>query len=268
MSLTFEPEGVPICIIKNNRDDKRDKKDKKNKREKVIYLDEHSTSTNNYKEIELKNNEGKFQFIPDINKERFIAYVVGASGSGKSWFASELGNEYKKLYPKNPIYLLSYVDNDSSIEKIKGIQRIKLDEDFINTDLDSTDFENSLTIWDDTDCITDKKLVLKLRDLLGKLLNTGRHTRTSVIYLSHIACNGIQTKGILNEAHSITFFNSSLGGKAKKYLLGNYFGLNNKQIECLDNIDGRAITILKCFPMVLISDKKVMITKYLGKELK
>jgi hypothetical protein len=261
MSLTFEPTDVPIAIIKN--DDKKDKKIKK--RDKVIYIDENSSSNNNYKELTLNNNDGKFQFIPDSNKERFIAYIVGASGSGKSWYASELGNEYKKLYPKNPIYLLSYVDNDSSIEKINGIQRIKLDEDFINTDLDSTDFENSLTIWDDTDCITDKKLVLKLRDLLGKLLNTGRHTGTSVIYLSHIACNGIQTKAILNESHSITFFNNSLGGKAKKYLLGNYFGLNNKQIDCLDDIEGRAITILKSYPMVLISEKKIMLIKYLGK---
>jgi len=253
-SFNFENDGIPIAKIKNNS---------RKGKEKIVYLDENSSATNNYKEIILKPNQGKFQYIPDEGKERFIAYVVGASGSGKSWFASELGNEYKKLFPKNPIYLLSYLDNDSSIDQIKGIKRIKLDDEFLDTDLDAEDFRDSLVIWDDTDCITDKKMVLKLRDLLGKMLNTGRHCRNSVIYLSHIACNGLQTKGILNECHSLTFFNATLGGRTKNYLLNQYLGLNKKQIEAVEKIDGRAITIVKTYPMVLISEKEIKFIKNL-----
>jgi len=252
-SFNFENDGIPIAKIKIDG----------KKKDKTVSLDENSSSTNNYKEIILKPNEGKFQFIPDETKERFIAYIVGASGSGKSYFASQLGNEYKKMFPKNPIYLLSYLDKDSSIDQIKGINRIKLDNEFIETELDAEDFSDSLVIWDDTDCITDKKMVLKLRDLLGKMLNTGRHCRNSVIYLSHIACNGLQTKGILNECHSLTFFNGTLGGRTKQYLLNQYLGLNKKQIEAVDKIEGRAITICKTYPMVLIAEKEIKFIKNL-----
>jgi hypothetical protein len=253
MSFNYECDGFPIAKIKVDG----------KKKDKIVYLDENSSSTNNYKEIILKPNQGKFQYIPDENKERFIAYIVGASGSGKSFFASQLANEYKKLFPKNPIYLLSYLDNDSSIDQVKGIKRIKLNDEFIDTDLDASDFSDSLVIWDDTDCITDKAMILKLRDLLGKMLNTGRHCRNSVIYLSHIACNGLQTKGILNECHSLTFFNATLGGRTKQYLLNQYLGLNKKQIEAVDKIEGRAITICKTYPMVLIAEKEIKFIKNL-----
>jgi len=253
MSFNYECDGIPIAKIKVDG----------KKKDKIVYLDENSSSTNNYKEIILKPNQGKFQYIPDENKERFIAYIVGASGSGKSFFASQLANEYKKLFPKNPIYLLSYLDNDSSIDQVKGIKRIKLNDEFIDTDLDASDFSDSLVIWDDTDCITDKAMILKLRDLLGKMLNTGRHCRNSVIYLSHIACNGLQTKSILNECHSLTFFNATLGGRTKTYLLNQYLGLNKKQIEAVDKIEGRAITICKTYPMVLIAEKEIKFIKNL-----
>jgi len=253
MSFNYECDGIPIAKIKVDG----------KKKDKIVYLDENSSSNNNYKEIILKPNQGKFQYIPDENKERFIAYIVGASGSGKSFFASQLANEYKKLFPKNPIYLLSYLDNDSSIDQVKGIKRIKLNDEFIDTDLDASDFSDSLVIWDDTDCITDKAMILKLRDLLGKMLNTGRHCRNSVIYLSHIACNGLQTKSILNECHSLTFFNATLGGRTKTYLLNQYLGLNKKQIEAVDKIEGRAITICKTYPMVLIAEKEIKFIKNL-----
>jgi hypothetical protein len=253
MSFNYECDGIPIAKIKVEG----------KKKDKTVYLDENSSSANNYKEIILKPNQGKFQYIPDENKERFIAYIVGASGSGKSFFASQLANEYKKLFPKNPVYLLSYLDNDSSIDQVKGIKRIKLNDEFIDTDLDASDFSDSLVIWDDTDCITDKAMILKLRDLLGKMLNTGRHCRNSVIYLSHIACNGLQTKGILNECHSLTFFNATLGGRTKNYLLNQYLGLNKKQIEAVDKIEGRAITICKTYPMVLITEKEIKFIKNL-----
>lgn len=252
MSLTYEQEGIKIAKIKDDK-----------KKCKYVYLDEKSESTNNYKELKIKN--GEFQYIPNTNQNRFISYIVGASGSGKSYYASNLAEEYRLLYPKNKIYLLSYLTDDSSIDRVKGLKRILLNDDFLEETLECEDLKNSLTIWDDVDCITDKKMKLKLKELLTKILNTGRHTFTSLIYLSHIACNGVETKGILNEAHSITFFNQTLGGRTKTYLLNQYLGLSKKQIEAIDNIEGRAITILKSYPMVMIAEKEIQLVKNLGK---
>jgi len=255
-SFNFEHVGIPIAkLIKGGA--------KPSKRDAIISLDEHSGARNNYPELMIGGDE-RFQYIPDDTKERTIHYIVGASGSGKSYYASQLANEYKKLHPKNNIYLLSYVDSDSSIDQVKGIKRIPLNDEFLQEELNAEDFENSLTIWDDTDCITEKKMKLKLKDLLGKLLNTGRHTATSVIYLSHIACNGVETKGILNESHSLTFFPATLGGRTRNYLLNQYMGLSKRQIEAIDDIYGRAITIVKLHPMVLISEKQISLIKNLG----
>jgi ABC-type dipeptide/oligopeptide/nickel transport system ATPase component len=248
--FNFEQEGIKIAKIKAEK-----------KKSKYVYLDEKGDATNNYKEVKIK--DGSFQFIPDIKFR--INYIVGASGSGKSYFASNLAEEYKLLYPKNPIYLLSYLSDDTSIDRVKGIQRIQLNDDFLEETIECEDLKNSLTIWDDVDCITDKKMKLKLKELLIKILNTGRHTNTSLIYLSHIACNGVETKPLLNEASSITFFNQTLGGRTKSYLLNQYLGLNKKQIEAIDNIEGRAITILKTYPMVVIAEKEIQLVKNLGK---
>jgi len=258
MSLNFEQEGIPIAKIKDGGG--------KKKKDKEVYLDENSSARNNYPELKIPpGSPEKFQFVPDENKERVISYCVGQSGSGKSYWAAQLMEEYKKQHPKNPIYLLSYLASDSTIDKVKGVQRIKLDETFLETDLTAEDFENSLTVWDDTDCIKEKKMKTKLRELLEKLLNVGRHTNTSVIYLSHIACKGLDTQAILNECHSLTFFPSSLGGRTRSYLLGQYMGFNKKQIEAVDNVEGRSITVVKSYPMVLVSDKLICPVKNFGK---
>ena len=152
MSFNYEHEGFPIAKIVREGEKGKGKK----KKDVEIFIDEHSGAQNNYPSLHLKSGE-KFQYIPDENKERFISYICGASGSGKSYFASDLANAYKKQNPQNPVYLLSYVDSDSSIERVKDIERIKLDSDFLTTDLNAEDFANSLIIFDDCDCITEKK---------------------------------------------------------------------------------------------------------------
>jgi len=253
-SFNLEADGIKIAKIKGDN----------KKKCKFVFLDEKSEATNNYKEIKIKS--GEFQYIPDTNQNRFISYIVGASGSGKSYFASKLAEEYRTLYPKNSIYLLSYLTDDTSIDRVKGIKRIQLNDDFLEETLECDDLKNSLTIWDDVDCITDKKMKLKLKELLTKILNTGRHTYTSLIYLSHIACNGVETKGLLNEAHSITFFNATLGGRTKTYLLNQYLGLNKSEIEAINEVEGRAITIVKTYPMIMISEKEIQFIKNLGKK--
>jgi ABC-type dipeptide/oligopeptide/nickel transport system ATPase component len=248
MSFNLEGDGTPICAMKIE-----------GKKEKLVYLDEKANSTNNYPEMQL--TQGTFQFIPNKDKERTILYVVGASGSGKSYYTASYALEYHRMFPKRPIYILSYVDSDSSIERIKTAKRIKLTKEFIDTELNSEDFAESLVIFDDCDCISDKPLKLKIKDILTKLLNTGRHTKTSVVYLSHIATNGVETKGILNEAHAIVFFPQSLGGRTRKYLMENYLGLNKKQQERLDTIDSRAITIVKSYPMCILAEREIYTLK-------
>jgi len=195
------------------------------------------------------------QQIPDKQKERQILYITGASGSGKSYYTYLYCEQYKKLYPKNPIYLISSINDDSSIDKIKGLKRFDLNPKFIETHIGVEDFKNSMVIFDDTDCITNKILRTKINGLLGLILETGRHFNTSCIYTSHVPSAGLDTKKILNESHSITIFPNALGGRALKNLLENYLGFDKEQRKKIRQIKSRWITITKTYPMAVLYEK-------------
>lgn len=207
-----------------------------------------------FENYECKDKE-TIQQVPDKQKERSILYVTGASGSGKSYYTYLYCTQYAKAFPKNPIYLISSVNDDSSIDKIKGLKRFILDEKFMNTPILAEDFKNSLLILDDTDCITNKILRNKINGILGLILETGRHFNTSCIYTSHVANAGLDTKKILNESHSITFFPSSLGGRSLKYLLDNYLGFDIQQIKKVKKLKSRWVTITKTYPMCVLHEK-------------
>lgn len=74
-------------------------------------------------------------------------YITGASGSGKSWYVAAYCTEFKRIFLKRDIYLISSLSDDSSIDRIKGLQRIKLNDEFLKTDLTSDDFKNALVIF-------------------------------------------------------------------------------------------------------------------------
>jgi len=81
-----------------------------------------------------------FQIIPNKNQERDILYIIGKSGSGKSFYAMQYAKEYKKRFPDNPIYVFSEKQSDSeSLDKIGDIKRIKIGENLLEVDGDDED---------------------------------------------------------------------------------------------------------------------------------
>ena len=203
------------------------------------------------------------KFEPSLNKniERTVTYVSGQSGSGKSYYTGQLLKKYKKLHPKNEIYIFSSVDADKSLDVVKP-KRIKLD-DLATEDLQCEDFENSLVVLDDCDCISNKLIKNKIQAIQHLLLEKGRHTKTSVIVTSHITCAGNETKRILNEAHSIVVFPTNMNNRSMKYLFDSYLGMDKHQIKYIRGLKTRAFTILKSYPSLVISDGLISITKHL-----
>ena len=118
------------------------------------------------------------------------------------------------------------------------------------------DFKDSLLIFDDTDCIKDKKIKLKVDKILDEVLQVGRHYNISALITRHTACNSKDTKMILAESHSYVIFPNGLGNKAITYLLDNYLGLDKKQIKKIKSLKSRAITINRTFPMSVVSEKE------------
>jgi len=250
--MNVENIGSPIALILDEN--------KKNNNQVLSVEPKKDAVVTMLNELSLKDKKGqKFQQIPNPNTERSILYVTGASGSGKSYYTKAYCDCYRKIYPKREIYLFSSLTDDSSIDKIKGLKRVKITPEFLGEDISAKDFKDSLVIFDDTDCITDKRQKLKLQGILNSVLETGRHFNTSVIYTSHSACAGNDTKKILNEAHSITIFPTGLGGRSLKYLLDQYMGLDKEQIKKIKKLESRWVTITKTYPMCVLSESEAYI---------
>jgi hypothetical protein len=252
-AFNFEDIGEPVALLE-------DTNEKDRKKWKTLFIGDAKKCITPYRELKLKDKPNlKFQPIPNKKTERSIRYITGASGSGKSYYTKAYADEYHKLYPKRETYLISSISEDSSIDKIKGLNRIKLEGDFMTDNVTAENFKDSMLIFDDTDCLTNKLQKLKVDAVLNSVLETGRHFNVEVVYTSHLACNGRDTRRILNECKSVTIFPSGLGGKSMKYLLDNYFGLDKEQIKKIKKLNSRWVTIQKGFPMFVLSDKEVYI---------
>ena len=253
--MNFEGEGQILALVENTEE-----KDKK-KWKTLCITDKTKDLQSPFKEIKLKDKPHlKFQPCPDKNVERSIRYVTGASGSGKSYYTRAYAEEYHRIYPKREIYIISSLRDDPSIDKLKYIKRIKIHEPaFFGDDIQAGDFKDSLVIFDDTDCLQNKQLKKKIDGILNAILETGRHFNTEVVYTSHLACNGLDTRRILNECKSVTIFPNGLGGKAMKYLLDNYFGLDKDQIKRIKKLNSRWVTISKGAKMSVMSEKECFV---------
>lgn len=240
--MNFEEIGLDIAKVINTN----------NNKEKILSVESDEDTVKNYFD-EYKCLKGEYvQLIPIKQKERGVHFISGQSGSGKSFFSRKYIEQYHKLYKKRPIYIFSYFNEDPSLDSLKYLKRIPLDNKFIETELTLDDFKNSLILFDDIDCIRNKSIKNKLFGILHSLLELGRHCNCEVLYLSHIATKGIETKCILNEATSITIFPKVMSARAFKYLLESYFGLDKNQIKHIKQLKSRAVTILKTYPNIVL----------------
>jgi len=243
--LNFEQAGNAIAIIKS------DKKATAKKYTPLVYIGE---ARNGFEEIKLDKNE-HFIPIPDITVERSVNYIFGQSGSGKSYWVTQYAKQYKSFFPKRQIFVFSSLETDKEgLDKIGKINRINLNSDFINGEsIPIEEFENSLVIFDDVDSL-EKKTRDCVWSYMNKMLQTGRHHKISMCITMHTSCNGAQTKLILNEAHTITYFPVSCGGRNLKYILESYLSMDKPQQARIKKIDSRWITVVKSYPKVILSD--------------
>ena len=242
MALNFDDVGKMVGIVGK----------------KTLYLSDKPVE-DGVNELKTKG-DFTIQHIPDKNTERSVLYITGQSGSGKSFYTKNYIEQYRKMFPKNEVFMISSLADDPTLDKLKFMKRIKIKEQpFLNSELETGDFAESLCIFDDCDVISNKEIKGKVFRLLNAFLETGRHFGISVIYTSHNATMGLDTKRILNECHSITLFPRNLGGKTSKYLLDGYVGLDKAQIKKLKSVNSRWVTILKTYPQVCLSEKEAWV---------
>jgi hypothetical protein len=202
--------------------------------------------------------KNQYRLAVDKNTERQIVYVTAPSGSGKSYFTKQFMEDYKKAYPKRPIWIFSSLSEDPTLDKVKGTRRIKImEEKFMNADLTAKDFSESLVIFDDVDVLSDKFIKKKVQSIFNSISQIGRHHKVSVVYTSHLATNGYETKNQLNESHSIVVFPRTAGSKTLKYLLDQYLGFDKHQIRRVKNMSSRWVCINKTYPQVIFTQDEI-----------
>jgi len=253
LSLIKYPGAIPIAQVEGGTMSKQ----------KIYIVD---NKYKGYKGIgekffKLTDNDGYIRQIPIEKKDnREILYIAGPSGAGKSTYVNGFVNKYMKKHPTNDVYLFSRVGDDSSLKDIEPI-RIDINEDLITDPVDILKEleEGDIVIFDDTDTLSDKRLLKAVNQIKHDILETGRHKKICCIITSHLI-NGNDKKDmrtIFNEAHTITIFPQSGNKYGMKYMLKNYLGIPTKRIDELLNTKSRYLTFSTTAPNYVISEDKV-----------
>jgi len=244
MSLTYDKIGRPLCIIEGSG---------KNKHKQISVSDDDDLATE-FRRLELTDQ--KLQQIPDKHTERQIMYITGASGSGKSTYISKYCKQYRKAFPDNEIYVFSALKEDESLDACSP-KRIVIDDRMISDPLSVDDFKDSMVIFDDVDVIGEKKHRDAVYQLLNALLETGRHTKSSVFISNHLPTAGKDTRRVLNEAHSVIWFPNSGSGVGMKRLLCDYLGLDKDINKKLRKMRTRWAVYFKNYPGVMMTERNI-----------
>jgi len=111
---------------------------------------------------------------PDPEK-RFIYYIAGASGSGKSYIAKHIAEQYQKQFKGRPVYLVSKLKEDETLDGMADKpQRLNIEKIMTTPLKDLEPLRESLVIFDDYDTLQGKeaKAVQTLIDdicIMGKV---------------------------------------------------------------------------------------------------
>jgi len=220
---------------------------------KIIYLDENKQPNT------IKTNY-EFQLMPRVDGERELIYITGSSGCGKTTFIKNYCELYHKIYPKAPIYLFSEKLEDLSIDGLKFINRVVIDNNISEiADIPLENYlPNTLLIFDDYDDLQ-KQYLVPIQSLISRVLKLGRQYKISAMIVSHLinpTKNREFNRNILLECQKIVFFKND-NTYGNKYYLKTYGGMDKKQIDNVLSKDTRYIIFNNRFPNYFITKHEI-----------
>jgi len=244
--LTFDRVGRFLCVIDGGKHN--------SKAISVVSDTDHEDLLRTFNKLTLA--DGKFQQIPNPDTEREILYVTGASGSGKSTYTANYIKKYKKMFKNNEVYCFSALKDDTSLDVIEP-KRVRIDDELVTNPIAVDEFANSLVVFDDIDVISDKKQREAVYSLLNQILEVGRHHKISCVITNHLPTAGRDTRRVLNECHSVTYFPHSGSGVGMKRLLQDYLGMDKQSILKIKKLKTRWCTIFKNYPTVAMTERDI-----------
>jgi hypothetical protein len=190
---------------------------------------------------------------PDPEK-RFIYYIAGASGSGKSYIAKHIAEQYQKQFKGRPVYLVSKLKEDETLDGMTDKpQRLNIEKLMTTPLKDLEPLRESLVIFDDYDTLQGKE-AKAVQTLIDDICIMGRHTVTSILILSHHLSNYKSTRLCLTEATHFVVYPQSTGAHALNYFLKTYVGMGPKEVQAIKNTGSRWLAIHKNFPIYYITE--------------
>ena len=94
-------------------------------------------------------------------------------------------------------------------------------------------------------------------ELLNEVLEVGRHIKVSCIITNHLPTNGKDTRRMLNECHSITYFPAAGSKVQLNRLLEQYIGMDKKDIKKAKQSGSRWVTVFKNYPQFVMTEKEL-----------
>lgn len=243
-------ESFPIAIVKGNK--------KCSEFNKLVYVNTGTGKGDIKIEIPFECN---FEILPNTDEnKRDVFYVAGASGSGKSYIATQIAKNYNKLYTERDIYIVSKLTDDNTINEA-GLDIIRIDYRKLIDNFDINMFHNCMIIFDDCDTIEGKegKILKNVIDdiaIMGRKHSEGQGN-ISLLFLTHYLTNYKATRLILNEATHLILYPQNTSYHPLYYLLKNYVGLDEKDARKLKKLGSRWVCIHKNYPQYLISQFEV-----------
>lgn len=269
LSFTKPKKGRPIARldkIKKKSKDKDENKEEKKKKKKskkkdvILYFSDDKNIKNPIESFDVPAGH-VFQIIPNEKVAEHI-YISAVSGAGKSTWASNYIKEYKKLkeFKKDDIYLLSNVQEDAVLDKLKDIKRIKLNSDIITDPIHPSELENAIIIFDDAENIPNKLIKNAVQTLRASCLEESRHYNSRILICNHIAMAGASTRPCINEARIFVMFIKHSSPYYLNRYLKEYVGLGKKLRKKLLSLEARWVAIFR-IEKVAIYENGAMILK-------
>jgi len=206
-------------------------------------------------------NDGHFVLIPTKDpKKREVWYIAGASGSGKSHIAKGIAEQYMTQFPDRDVYLVSKLDEDDTLDSMKGRRCIRLKPAKLveNPLKDLKMLENSLVIFDDYDTFQGKEMKV-IQQLIDDIAIMGRHENITMLCLTHYLTNYSKTRLLLTEATHIVVYPLSTGAHALNYLLKTYLGLEKEEISAIRRGGSRWVCLYKNYPNYAITETEAFL---------
>lgn len=245
-----ETNGVPIAILHGKGRNDGD----------LLFLDETEED-----ESPLEAPDGyKFAIEPTHNEGgRDVIMVGGKSGSGKSHIARNFAIRYNVLHPTNPIFFISYLEEDPTIDVVSKVMKRIKPESLLEEDVSVHDFENSLTIVDDVEGYerSNKEIHNKIQLVIDMIATMGRHNSSSIVVCSHLLTDYKRTRLFLGEANHFVVFAHGASQNQLYNLLCRYSGLDKSDVDSIRNLRSRWVCVRTIFPLTVIHENGVYILR-------